>query len=360
MRCVVGPTPPRALPQRDGEYAWRFISHLNLNYLSLTTPTTLQGAAALRELLRLYVPARTTRSRRGSSRGCCRSPRTPIVRRIPGSGPVAAGRGLGLTLTMDEAPFGGSGAVLLASVLERFFAKYVSINGFTETTLRCTDRGEVMRWPLRLGQSGHALMAPDVPIHGPGSQRREAAAERQTHTPSSSTRSMRELEAMHPDRPRFGRSVRPAQDAIRLASGSLRRLRLRHARRLGARRGRPRGPPVVHFFGLFGPDGPLPLHLTEYARDRLRNERDPTFQRFADLFHHRALSLMYRAWADVRPAVSFDRPEERPLRRLRGRPDAAWVRPALRDRDAMPDMTKLHFAGRWPTRPAMRKGSRPS
>ena len=57
---------------------------------------------------------------------------------------------------MDEAPFGGSGAVLLASVLERFFAKYVSINGFTETTLRCVDRGEVMRWPLRLG--GRAIL----------------------------------------------------------------------------------------------------------------------------------------------------------------------------------------------------------
>ncbi len=74
-----------------------------------------------------------------------------VVRRIPGSGPMAAGRGLGITLLMDEGPFGGSGAVLLAAVLERFLAKYVTINGFTETTLRCTDRGVVMRWPLRLG-----------------------------------------------------------------------------------------------------------------------------------------------------------------------------------------------------------------
>ena len=64
-----------------------------------------------------------------------------MVRRIPGSGPLAAGRGLGITLTVDEAPFGGSGSVLLASVLERFFSKYVSINGFTETSLRCTERG---------------------------------------------------------------------------------------------------------------------------------------------------------------------------------------------------------------------------
>ena len=46
------------------------------------------------------------------------------VRRIPGAGPIAAGRGLEITLTVDEAPFGGAGGILLASVLDRFFAKY--------------------------------------------------------------------------------------------------------------------------------------------------------------------------------------------------------------------------------------------
>ena len=149
VRCVVGPTPPRPC-RSDGDYAWRFISHLNLNYLSLVDTDELQGAAALRELLRLYVPQNNTVAAR-QLEGLLSVSAQTVVRRIPGSGPMAAGRGLGLTLTMDEAPFGGSGAVLLASVLERFFAKYVAINGFTETTLRCTDRGQVMRWPLRLG-----------------------------------------------------------------------------------------------------------------------------------------------------------------------------------------------------------------
>jgi type VI secretion system protein ImpG len=74
------------------------------------------------------------------------------VRRIPGGGPIAAGRGLEVTLTVDEAPFGGAGGILLASVLDRFFAKYVSINAFTETVLRSPERGEVMRWPPRFGQ----------------------------------------------------------------------------------------------------------------------------------------------------------------------------------------------------------------
>jgi type VI secretion system protein ImpG len=57
-----------------------------------------------------------------------------------------------VTLTMDESPLGNSSGVLLAAVLDRFFAKYVSINGFTETVLRTPDRGEVMRWPPQFGR----------------------------------------------------------------------------------------------------------------------------------------------------------------------------------------------------------------
>ena len=149
VRCLVGPTAPRPC-RGDGDYAWRFISHLGLNYLSLTDSGDRQGAAALRELLRLYVPANSALATR-QLEGLLSVSTTPIVRRIPGAGPLCAGRGLQVTLTVDDAPFGGSGGILFAAVLDRFFAKYVSINGFTETVLRSPDRGEVMRWPMRLG-----------------------------------------------------------------------------------------------------------------------------------------------------------------------------------------------------------------
>lgn len=150
VRCLIGPVNPR--PSRsDGEYAWRFISHLGLNYLSLVDTDELQGAAALRELLRLYVPSATSIAAR-QLEGLASVAAHPIVRRIPGAGPVAAGRGLEITLTIDEAPFGGSGGILLAAVLDRFLAKYVSINAFTETVLKNPERGEIMRWPMRLGQ----------------------------------------------------------------------------------------------------------------------------------------------------------------------------------------------------------------
>jgi type VI secretion system protein ImpG len=149
IRCLVGPTAPRPC-RGDGDYAWRFISHLGLNYLSLVDTDALQGAAALRALLRLYVPSSASLAARqleGLLSVACR----PVTRRIAGVGPAAVGRGLELTLTIDEAPFGGAGGILMAAVLDRFFAKYVSINAFTETIMRSQERGEVMRWPMRLG-----------------------------------------------------------------------------------------------------------------------------------------------------------------------------------------------------------------
>jgi len=155
---------------------------------------------------------------------------------------------------------------------------------------------------------------------------------------------MRLLEALHAGRPRFGRSARPSDDVLRFAQEPS----VTHAPASLA--GYEKGADgradrlIVHFFGLFGTDGPLPLHLTEYARDRRRNHNDPTFARFVDVFHHRALSLFYRAWADVRPTVSFDRPEQDRF----GQYMASLIglgTLGLRDRDAMPDLTKLHFAG---------------
>lgn len=76
----------------------------------------------------------------------------PIVRRINTAGPIVFGRGLEITVTVDEAAFEGSGVFLLGMVLEQFFAHYVSLNSFTETVLKTSDRGEIMRWQTRLGQ----------------------------------------------------------------------------------------------------------------------------------------------------------------------------------------------------------------
>ncbi len=64
---------------------------------------------------------------------------------------------------------------------------------------------------------------------------------------------------------------------------------------------------AIYSFGLFGPNGPLPTHLTEYVHERIVHHQDHSLAAFADIFHHRATLLFYRAWADAQPAVSLDR-----------------------------------------------------
>ena len=190
------------------------------------------------------------------------------------------------------------------------------------------------------------LLAPDVPARTAASPPSAELLQDFAAQPWlwSFYQAIRRLEALHHDRPRFGRSVRPSQDAIRF--GQLPSVEFAPATIANWEQGEQGDPArlLVHFFGLFGPDGPLPLHLTEYARSRTRNNRDPTFQRFADLFHHRALSLFYRAWADCRPTVSFDRPEDDRFAVYIGALIGLGMDP-LRNRDAMPDLTKFHFAG---------------
>jgi type VI secretion system protein ImpH len=101
---------------------------------------------------------------------------------------------------------------------------------------------------------------------------------------------------------------------------------------------------TVRFLGLFGPNGPLPLHLTEYARQRLHHHGDSTLVAFADIFHHRMLCLFYRAWASSQPTVMRDRPD--------AARDGFYVgallglaSESMRDRDAVNDLAKLHYAG---------------
>jgi type VI secretion system protein ImpH len=95
---------------------------------------------------------------------------------------------------------------------------------------------------------------------------------------------------------------------------------------------------------LFGPNGPLPTHLTEYARERLRHAADPTFSRFVDIFHHRFLALFYRAWAQAQPHVNRDRPGDDRFIAYVGA--FLGISPAaFRGRDAVPDLAKVHQVG---------------
>ncbi|WED22946.1 type VI secretion system baseplate subunit TssF [Vibrio sp. JC009] len=150
VRCIAGPSKPKpAWPK--GESSWRLINHLSLNYLSLTDSDEQQGASSLRELLALYGNV-SELSVKKQIEGVRNIQCNPVIKRIPVPGPIALGRGQEIQLTFDEDAFVGSGVFLLGAILEQFFARYASINSFTQTVICTTERGEIMRWPLRTGK----------------------------------------------------------------------------------------------------------------------------------------------------------------------------------------------------------------
>jgi type VI secretion system protein ImpG len=127
------------------------VSHLSLNYLTLTDVSPEEGAAALRELLALYADLGDAGSRRQIS-GVRSSTSRPIVRKLPVPGPPSFVRGVEVTIDCDESTFEGTSVYVLGLVLARFMARYVSINSFVETVVRTQQRGEVARWPLTVGR----------------------------------------------------------------------------------------------------------------------------------------------------------------------------------------------------------------
>ena len=160
LYCAAGPTPPREPVLRNmrsraetastGSVAWRLINMLSLNHLGLLDRSAGHNAQALREILSLFADFRDAAVERRIA-GVRSLGSRPIVRRVRRKTGVGMARGLEITVTFDDKAFEGSGVFLLGAVLDRFFAEYVAINNFTQTVIVSLERGEIMRWPVRLG-----------------------------------------------------------------------------------------------------------------------------------------------------------------------------------------------------------------
>ena len=151
VRALHGPTRPHP-SFAEGDTAWRIVSHLTLNYLSIADEEGGGPAgAALRELLGIYVPI-ADRATAKQLEGIVSVSTRPIIRRIRERALSTPVRGLEVKVGFDESFFEGTGVYLLGAVLERFFAQYVALNSFTETVIQSRERGEIARWPAKSGR----------------------------------------------------------------------------------------------------------------------------------------------------------------------------------------------------------------
>ncbi|CAB5723849.1 Uncharacterized protein conserved in bacteria [Delftia tsuruhatensis] len=153
---------------------------------------------------------------------------------------------------------------------------------------------------------------------------------------------LRHVDASRPASARLGYSQTPREDAVRLGQ---------HPSTIFA-------PSTIYSvdpagkvprikilsLGVFGPNGALPIHLTEYVRERLHNHGDSAPADFVDMFHHRLISLFYRAWADAQATVQLDRPGLDKFSFYAGALvgmgfEGSW------ERDTVPDSARLYAAG---------------
>ncbi|MDB6001311.1 MAG: type secretion system baseplate subunit TssG [Rhizobacter sp.] len=120
---------------------------------------------------------------------------------------------------------------------------------------------------------------------------------------------MRRIEAAHPEKPRLGDALRPSDEPLRFAQEAT--LTFAPSAISGVQFTTDRPMRLTQrVFALLGPNGPLPIHLTEYTRDRQLHHADPTVLRFLDVLLHRFGLFFYRAWARAQPAVDLDRPHD--------------------------------------------------
>jgi type VI secretion system protein ImpG len=145
--CLTAPTAPLRPPLREHRF-WRLVSHLSLGHLSVVGGSA--GAAALREVLRLY-DLRDSPETRDAIEALIGVSAAPGTARVPGRAGAFC-RGIDVTLEFDPAAWQSGGLYLLAAVLDRFLALHATVNSFVRTGAVLRGRsGRSAAWPARAG-----------------------------------------------------------------------------------------------------------------------------------------------------------------------------------------------------------------
>ncbi len=139
---------PSVPPPLEGGVLWRLISHLSLNYLSLLSVENLRG------VLELYNFAALS-DRQAARAGELRLEAIRQIKAKPDHffSKGDALRGLKVELELAESGFAAEGEMyLFASLLNRFFGLYTSLNSFSRLEVKGLEKGEIYRFPPLAGR----------------------------------------------------------------------------------------------------------------------------------------------------------------------------------------------------------------
>lgn len=158
---------------------------------------------------------------------------------------------------------------------------------------------------------------------------------------------VRALQSTRGDRPAVGRSTRIEQDFLRFTQEPT--LSFQPSELIDFKLREDLDTPTWEirqvFFGFFGPNGPLPTHITEDAIADLRDSgRHRLLPDFCDLLQHRLTSLLYRAWESTQITASRDLGGGDPYKRRIGALFGEGL-PGFANREALNDDSKRYISG---------------
>jgi type VI secretion system protein ImpG len=139
---------PGIRPPLNGDLYWRLMSHLALNYVSLAS------APIFREILGLYnfqslENRQAGRANQFRIEGILDVQSTPEHLLFKGV-PV---QGMTTHIALRESHFNSDGDMFLfGSILDEFLSLYVTLNSFSRLIVRGVDKGDIYKWPPRIGR----------------------------------------------------------------------------------------------------------------------------------------------------------------------------------------------------------------
>lgn len=155
---------------------------------------------------------------------------------------------------------------------------------------------------------------------------------------------LRLLRQVYPNDPALGTAIRPSQESVRLNQTVSLNFAPASIERIEHRTEKDQLHIWSYLFGLTGPNGPLPIPLCEHIIERTRHHNDSTLEAFLNVFHHRFMTLFYRAWALNNPVVDFETGEEsRFFRHIKC--IAGLGTDGISGRDQVDDHAKVYFSG---------------
>ena len=329
IRVISGPSRPYA-PLADGAVAWRAISHLSLNYLSLVQTTPEEGAAALRDLLELYA-ASADAERQAADRG------DPVGARGPRRAPAA---GAGPARLRPRPRDHGARSTSWRSRAEAHSCSDRCSSSSSRATCRSTRSpkpccgpraaGEINRWVPAMGREADALAF--------------FAALAEAPYRYDFYQTLRRLECLYDDKPRWGEAPPSGRRTGAAGAGSGPVVRAGSARVVRGRRRQAAAAPgeAVRPVRAQRAAAAAPHRVRARAAASSRATRRSAGSSTSSIIG--SSRCFYRAWAQAQPHVNRDRPKADRFAVYVGA-FMGMAPPAFRDRDALPDLAKFFHVG---------------